>query len=694
MINWNLSKWKLKPKLAFWFLIISLIPITWIMFISYQKTKNILMEQGIENLKSINFKESIIIENYFRDREKIALALSKEVILESALQNFEAVFKKYGIHSQEFIRLQQAYQPRLSYLTDMLGFKNLILVTPEGEIVYSVQKSPLLGENLFTEAFQGGQLNQIFTFSKNFLGSNFSALTYYLPYEPPATFISVPLLGKSSTFQGVIILQLDDKSIFEFTEDYSGLGETGETLLVTNIDDILLRISPSRKQPNETISQANIIPTESSFGQFVKKILGGERLVEQVDDNGTQILAVGRYFLPSEQWGIITKIDVQELLAPIKKLLWLFTSIYLTTTAILLLLATNVANNIAQPILLLTKKTRLMTAGDLSQRIKTTGEDEIAQLGQSFNEMADQLNNMIQNLDSIVAQRTEEVELQYNQLEKTIDELKQTQGRLINQEKLASLGALTAGIAHEIRNPLNFINNFAELALQVDTNMEEEIEKIKSSIPPDDAAILHEYLETLKVNISKIHAHGIRADSIVKNMLQHSKGSSGEFVLTDVNAILDEYVTLSYHGMRAQDSSFNVKIEKDYDKDLPKIHLVPQEISRVFLNILNNAYYSVNKKQKELKEEYNPIVRISTKFQHNLVIIKIWDNGFGIPPDVFPKLFFPFFTTKPVGEGTGLGLSLSYNIIVQGHQGTLTAESEEGKFAEFIITLPVTPKSY
>jgi signal transduction histidine kinase len=303
--------------------------------------------------------------------------------------------------------------------------------------------------------------------------------------------------------------------------------------------------------------------------------------------------------------------------------------------------------------------------------------------------MAAQLDTTVKNLDQIVAKRTKEIELQNIQLEQTIEELQQTQDRLVNQEKLASLGALTAGIAHEIKNPLNFINNFADLSIHISQSLQEHVEKIKTLIPSEELTEINELLNNLNLNLDRIYKHGTQADSIVHNMLQHSRGIAGEKMLVDINNLLNEYVTLAYHGMRAQDITFNVKIEKKFDTTLPEIAIVPQEISRVFLNLLNNAYYSVHQKKKQLPKDYIPTIRVSTQKGVDSVIIKIWDNGLGISDDVFPKLFTPFFTTKPPGEGTGLGLSLSYTIITQGHNGTIMADSEPGEFAEFTIELPL-----
>jgi signal transduction histidine kinase/ligand-binding sensor domain-containing protein len=273
-------------------------------------------------------------------------------------------------------------------------------------------------------------------------------------------------------------------------------------------------------------------------------------------------------------------------------------------------------------------------------------------------------------------------------LQVTLNNLKNAQTQLVQAEKLASLGQLTAGIAHEIKNPLNFVNNFAELSKDLVFEIEEEIQRLPESIDPKTKDYLMEILGDLKHNNLKINEHGKRADSIIRGMLLHSRGKSGEKQMTDINALLLEYVNLGFHGMRAQDSTFNIKIESDYDSSLEQIKVVPQDISRVFLNMVNNACYSTHEKKKKLRDVYSPILSVKTKNFDSYIEIRIRDNGEGIPQHVVDKIFNPFFTTKPTGAGTGLGLSLSYDIVVQQHKGEVKVDTIIGEYAEFIITLP------
>jgi GAF domain-containing protein/anti-sigma regulatory factor (Ser/Thr protein kinase) len=279
----------------------------------------------------------------------------------------------------------------------------------------------------------------------------------------------------------------------------------------------------------------------------------------------------------------------------------------------------------------------------------------------------------------------------YKELNITLENLQATQNQLIAQEKLASLGQLTAGIAHEIKNPLNFVNNFSELSVQLVDDMGEELDKIKG-IDKDILNEINEILGTLKQNSEKIKEHGKRADSIVHSMLQHSRGKTGEKQPTDINAMLNEDINLVYHGMRAQDNAFNITIEKEFDKNIRELNVIPQDISRVFLNVITNGCYEAYRKKVELKTAEPAIIRVKTSESDKYIEIRVRDNGHGIPDKIKDNLFTPFFTTKPTGKGTGLGLSISYDIVVNEHQGELLFETEEGKYTEFIIRIPKNSK--
>ncbi|MVN93042.1 histidine kinase [Mucilaginibacter sp. HME9299] len=287
-----------------------------------------------------------------------------------------------------------------------------------------------------------------------------------------------------------------------------------------------------------------------------------------------------------------------------------------------------------------------------------------------------------EELDRLVAERTAEIQNQKEELEATIELLQNTQQQLIQSEKLASLGELTAGIAHEIQNPLNFVNNFAEVSSELLVEMTQELAK-------GDLEEVRYIADDIRQNLEKISQHGKRADSIVKGMLQHSRTSNGQKEPVNVNNLADEYMRLAYHGLRAKDKSFNSELVTNFDNSLPEVNIIQQDVGRVLLNLFTNAFYAVHQKQKELGQTFRPKIEVSTRLQHNNIELTVKDNGTGIPEAIRDKIMQPFFTTKPTGEGTGLGLSLSYDIIVKGHNGNIAIESEEGNGSVFIITLPI-----
>ena len=300
--------------------------------------------------------------------------------------------------------------------------------------------------------------------------------------------------------------------------------------------------------------------------------------------------------------------------------------------------------------------------------------------------------DMLSNLANFVAIAFDNA-FAYEKINKANTDLKAAQTQLIQSEKLASLGQLTAGIAHEIKNPLNFVNNFSELSIELVAEVIEELVKLSDKISPKDSDYIKGILQDIESNVKRINEHGKRADSIIRGMLLHSRGRAGEMQPTDINSMLAEYVALGYHGMRASDNTFNIRIESEYDKTIGLVNVVPQDISRVFLNIINNACYSTAQKKKELKDSYFPVLRVSTRQDEDKVIILIRDNGKGIPQNIIDRIFNPFFTTKPAGSGTGLGLSISFDIIVREHHGEMKVISQEGEYAEFIISIPVSKHS-
>jgi two-component system NtrC family sensor kinase len=281
----------------------------------------------------------------------------------------------------------------------------------------------------------------------------------------------------------------------------------------------------------------------------------------------------------------------------------------------------------------------------------------------------------------------ESVEARTRELAKSLEDLRTTQDRLVQTQKLASLGQLTAGIAHEIKNPLNFVNNFSGVSVELIEELQEALDRLKGD--GKTRAEITELTDTLRDNLNKIVQHGKRADSIVKNMLLHSREGSGEHRPVDINALVDESVNLAYHGARAEKQGFTITLERSFDPSAGEVNVFPQEITRTLLNLISNGFYAATKRKAEANGgNYEPTLAVATKNLGDNIEIRIRDNGTGILPEAKDKLFNPFFTTKPAGEGTGLGLSISHDIIVKQHGGSIEFETEPGAFTEFKIVLP------
>lgn len=363
------------------------------------------------------------------------------------------------------------------------------------------------------------------------------------------------------------------------------------------------------------------------------------------------------------------------------------------TLFVVLVLPRILRQTLTMPLQRLLTGVQEVNAGNLSTFVVVGMPDEIGVLTENFNHMTqslryakEELVTYAQTLEQKVTERTAELNNKSTALEQSIAHLKATQTQLIQVEKMASLGELTAGIAHEIQNPLNFVNNFSELSSDLVTDLKEGPIK---ALPDSEQEYANGLMKSLTLNLQKITHHGQRADAIVKSMLEHSRAGTGERGLANINTLANEYLRLSYHGFQAKDKEFNAKLITSFDPELGQIEMVAQDISRVLLNILNNAFYSVHEKAQKTANGYQPEIKIATESKNGLAELRIWDNGTGIAPEILGKIFQPFFSTKPSGQGTGLGLSLSFDIVTKGHGGQMQVESEVGEFTEMIVRLPM-----
>ena len=404
------------------------------------------------------------------------------------------------------------------------------------------------------------------------------------------------------------------------------------------------------------------------------------RQVQTAEDiSGHRVLTASALVVPLG-WSVFVETPIEEAYAPLYELLRRTGLVLLGALALAFVAGMFLARRMVVPIQALRAGAAHIGSGDLGQRIRIKTGDEVEALANQFNDMAGRLEESYADLEHKVEDRTRE-------LTKSLEELRTAQDRLVQTEKLASLGQLTAGIAHEIKNPLNFVNNFSGVSVELIEELREELLKI--DVDEKTRAEITDLADTLTGNLEKIAQHGKRADSIVKNMLLHSRQGSGEHRPVDINTLVEESLNLAYHGARAEKQDFNITLEKSLDPSAGEVDLFPQEITRVLLNLISNGFYAATKRKAEANgSDYAPVVSAATKNLGDKVEIKIRDNGTGTPPEVKEKMFNPFFTTKPAGEGTGLGLSLSHDIIVKQHSGSIEVDTQPGAFTEFRIILP------
>jgi signal transduction histidine kinase len=380
-------------------------------------------------------------------------------------------------------------------------------------------------------------------------------------------------------------------------------------------------------------------------------------------------------------WIVFVEQPTVEALAPVWNALYQTLALLGLGLGLALSAGLVLSRRLVEPIRQLQSGAERLGEGDMDLRIPVASADEIGTLALRFNEMADRIRDAQETLEAKVEDRTRE-------LATSLADLRAAQARLVASEKLASLGQLTAGIAHEIKNPLNFVNNFAELSADLVDELEQALAAAQDALPAGLREEVGELAATLRANLARVVQHGRRADSIVRNMLAHSREGGGERRMVDFNALVDEALSLAYHGARAERPGFNTAIERRFDPGIGQVELYPQEFMRVVLNVVGNGFHAIAARQAAAGAGFQANLRVSTRAAGARVELRVHDNGVGIDEAVRARIFEPFFTTKPAGEGTGLGLSLSHDIVVQQHGGSIEVASRQGAFTEVTVTLP------
>ncbi|MBX9844318.1 MAG: HAMP domain-containing protein [Xanthobacteraceae bacterium] len=473
---------------------------------------------------------------------------------------------------------------------------------------------------------------------------------------------------------GVSVAQVNLKLIWDVVSKIK-VGERGRAYVVDTTGSLIAHPDISLVLSNRDVAHLSQVRTALA----ATADQSGERVQEAKDIAGQKVLTAYAPVAPLG-WLVFVESPIEDAYAPMFASMQRTGFVLFGALALAVMAGLFLAGRMVVPIRKLQAGAERIGGGDLSQRIAIKTGDEVEALAEQFNDMAGRLQESYADLEKKVDDRT-------RKLSESLEQLRTAQDRLVQTEKLASLGQLTAGIAHEIKNPLNFINNFSGVSVELIDELQEVLQRVKAD---DDArGEIAELTDTLRGNLDRIVQHGKRADSIVKNMLLHSRGGAGEHRRVDINAVVEESLNLAYHGARAEKRDFNITLNKSFDPAAGEIDIFPQEITRVLLNLISNGFYAASKRKGLMGgNAYEPTLAVSTRNLGDRVEIRIRDNGTGIPSEVKEKMFDPFFTTKPPGEGTGLGLSISHDIIVKQHAGSIEVDTQPGEFTEFRITLP------
>ncbi len=473
---------------------------------------------------------------------------------------------------------------------------------------------------------------------------------------------------------GVSIAQVNLKLIWDVVSKIK-VGERGRAYVVDADGRLIAHPDISLVLRNTDMSRlAQVRSARAAAGSN-----SGEQVQEADDIAGHRVLTAYAPVTPLG-WLVFVETPIEEAYGPLYASIRRTGFVLFGALALAFIAGMFLAGRMVVPIQALRAGAARIGSGDLGQRISIKTGDEVESLANQFNDMAGRLQESYADLEQKVEDRT-------RALTESLEDLRTAQDRLVQTEKLASLGQLTAGIAHEIKNPLNFVNNFSGVSVE----LIDELQQVLADVKTDDKtrAEIDDLSDTLRGNLEKIVQHGKRADSIVKNMLLHSREGSGEHRPVDINGIVEESLNLAYHGARAENKGFNITLERSFDPAAGEVDLYPQEVTRVLLNLISNGFYAATKRKSQTGNgEYEPTLAAATKNLGDRVEIRIRDNGIGIPPEVKEKMFNPFFTTKPAGEGTGLGLSISHDIIVKQHGGSIAVDTKLGEFTEFMIVLP------
>ncbi|WP_341528011.1 ATP-binding protein [Nostoc sp. UHCC 0302] len=696
--------------------------------LEYYIAVNSLKKEVNNNLISIAESKANQLEVYLKEKQKNAVVIAKIPNISDALEQYQETFKKYGIKSFAYQKIDDKYRPFLTNCLETFGYSNIFLISESGDVVFSVKRDQKIGSNYYKGTYKHSELAKVFDRAKTLMQVEISSFSYYPATNEPAAFIASPIF-KNNLIVGVVVLQLNNQEFNKVVNDYTGLGKNGETIVGSIVKERIVFTSPTRHDPKAAF-QRYVNIGKQKLDPLNQAAHGIKGIGITIDYRGQKTIAAWRY-LPSLNGGLLVKMDMAEVFASLETLKSIVIFLLLITLLLVIFAAIVVAKSISKPVVELTQVVQEFAKGNLNKQAPVLTRDEIGQLAQSFNSMAAQLEESFKTIKL----REQELATAKGQLEvvlaQLLQEAQQLAGQLVQSEKMSTLGQLVAGVAHEINNPVNFIyaninpaNEYIQDLLRLlqlyqehYPNPDPEIQNVANAIDVDFlVADLPKLLASMKIGATRI-------TEIVLSLRNFSRLDEAEMKAVNIHEGIDSTLMILGTRLKATSKRSAIEVVKTYG-DIPLVECYVGQLNQVFMNILANAIDAIEEslnvnapvleasnkstslvKNKEIDNMHSlPTseilpsktegkrgqIRIHTELTADeLVIIRIADDALGIPEHLQKRLFDPFFTTKPAGKGTGLGLSISYKIITEKHQGKLECISSPGNGTEFIITIPL-----